>query len=113
SWRWLRDAMVASGRREFAAWEKLDDVIATLASRVPALKRVAEAAPPAAFRMAGEKIPRQPHRYSGRTAMLANIDVSEPKPPEDADSALSFSMEGNPDQPPSALIPFAWSPGWN
>jgi NADH-quinone oxidoreductase subunit G len=22
-------------------------------------------------------------------------------------------MEGNPDQPPSALIPFAWSPGWN
>jgi NADH-quinone oxidoreductase subunit G len=22
-------------------------------------------------------------------------------------------MEGNPDQPPSALIPFFWSPGWN
>jgi len=22
-------------------------------------------------------------------------------------------MEGNPEQPPSALIPFFWSPGWN
>jgi NADH-quinone oxidoreductase subunit G len=63
--------------------------------------------------MAGEKIARQPHRYSGRTAMLANIDVSEPKPPDDSDSPLAFSMEGNPDQPPSPLIPFFWAPGWN
>jgi NADH-quinone oxidoreductase subunit G len=113
SWRWLRDGVVAGGRREFAAWETLDDVIAALVNRQPALKGVAEAAPPATFRMAGEKIPREPYRYSGRTAMLAQINVSEPKPPDDVDSPLSFSMEGNPDQPPSALIPFAWSPGWN
>ena len=113
SWRWLRDAMVASGRHEFAAWQKLDDIITTLTTRVPELKGVAGAAPPATFRMAGEKIPRQPHRYSGRTAMLANKDVNEPKPPEDADAPLSYSMEGYPDEPPSALIPFAWSPGWN
>jgi NADH-quinone oxidoreductase subunit G len=39
--------------------------------------------------------------------------VHEPKPPDDPDSPLSFSMEGNPDQPPSALLPFFWSPGWN
>jgi NADH-quinone oxidoreductase subunit G len=45
--------------------------------------------------------------------MLANIDVNEPPPPDDPDSPLSFSMEGNPDQPPSPLIPFFWSPGWN
>jgi NADH-quinone oxidoreductase subunit G len=45
--------------------------------------------------------------------MLANINVSEPRPPDDPDSALSYSMEGSPDQPPSALIPFAWSHGWN
>jgi NADH-quinone oxidoreductase subunit G len=113
SWRWLRDGMLAAGRREFAAWQKLDDVIATLTSQLPALARVADAAPLSTFRMAGEKFPRQPHRYSGRTAMLANIDVSEPKPPDDPDSPLSYSMEGNPDQPPSPLIPFAWSPGWN
>ena len=42
--------------------------------------------------------------------MLVNINVSEPKTPEDPDSPLSFSMEGTPDQPPAALIPFFWSP---
>ncbi len=113
SWRWLRDGMVAAGRREFAAWQKLDDVVDSLTAELPVLARIKAAAPPASFRMAGEKIPRQPHRYSGRTAMLAQIDVNEPKPPDDPDSALSFSMEGNPDQPPSALIPFFWAPGWN
>ena len=113
SWRWLRDGMVAAGRHEFAAWEKLDDVMAALVSDIPALARVAESAPPSSFRMAGEKVPREPQRYSGRTAMLAHINVSEPKPPDDSDSPLSYSMEGSPNQPPSALIPFAWAPGWN
>jgi NADH-quinone oxidoreductase subunit G len=113
SWRWLRDIFVSAGRRELEAWETLDHVIQTLAAEMPELARVADAAPPADFRMAGDKIPREPHRYSGRTAMNANSNVSEPKPPPDPDSPLSFSMEGNPDQPPSALIPFAWSPGWN
>lgn len=113
SWRWLRDAMVSAGRQEFSVWENLDAILAALARDLPELASVAEAAPPAGFRMAGARIPREPHRYSGRTAMLVNIDVSEPKPPDDPDSPLSYSMEGNPDQPPSALIPFAWSPGWN
>jgi len=113
SWRWFRDAMVDAGRQEFAAWENLDHVIASMAAEFPALAGTTETAPSAAFRMAGAKVPREPHRYSGRTAMLANINVSEPKPPSDLDSPLSFSMEGSPDQPPSALVPFAWSPGWN
>ena len=62
---------------------------------------VTRAAPSADFRIAGEKIPREPHRYSGRTSMLANISVHEPKPPDDPDSPLSFSMEGTPG--PAAL----------
>jgi NADH-quinone oxidoreductase subunit G len=45
--------------------------------------------------------------------MLANISIHEPKPAEDPDSPLAFSMEGNPNQPPGALIPFFWAPGWN
>src|SRR5205814_5737295 len=65
------------------------------------------------FRIAGSKIPREPHRYSGRTAMLADVTVHEPKPPDDPDSPLSFSMEGTPKQPPPPLIPFFWSPQWN
>jgi NADH-quinone oxidoreductase subunit G len=113
SWRWLRDAMITAARSGPETWQSLDNIIAAIGSGFPELKSIANAAPPATFRMAGEKIPREPHRYSGRTAMLAHINVSEPKPTDDSDSALSYSMEGNPDQPPAALIPFAWAPGWN
>jgi NADH-quinone oxidoreductase subunit G len=59
------------------------------------------------------KIAREPNRYSGRTSMLANISVHEPKPPDDPDSALAFSMESGPESAPSPLIPFFWAPGWN
>jgi NADH-quinone oxidoreductase subunit G len=113
SWQWLLDAMAAAGRRESTAWKHIDDVIAAMATEIPALAQVPRAAPSASFRMAGEKVPREPERSSGRTAMLANISVHEPKPPEDPDTPLSFSMEGTPGQPPGALIPFFWSPGWN
>ncbi|MCL4850269.1 MAG: NADH-quinone oxidoreductase subunit NuoG [Bryobacteraceae bacterium] len=102
SWRWLA-----------TSWSVLDEVVAAIGESMPELQRIREVAPSAAFRIAGEKIPRAPERYSGRTAMLANIDVSEPKPPEDADSALAFSMEGTGKQPPPSLLPYFWSPGWN
>jgi len=103
SWRWLKPD----------GWQNLDDVLTALSRALPELAPASYAAPSAAFRIAGAKIPRSPHRESGRTAALVNINISEPKTPEDPDSALSFSMEGTPDQPPAALIPFFWSPGWN
>jgi NADH-quinone oxidoreductase subunit G len=103
SWRWLKPDH----------WNNLDDALAALAQALPELAAVRDAAPSSKFRMAGAKIPRSPHRESGRTSVLVNIDISEPKPPDDPDSALSFSMEGTPDQPPAALIPFFWSPSWN
>jgi NADH-quinone oxidoreductase subunit G len=103
SWRWLR----------LDHWHALDDVVAAMCRALPELAVARDAAPSAAFRIAGAKIPRSPHRESGRTAVLVNIDVSEPKPPDDPDSPLSFSMEGTLDKPPGALIPFFWSPGWN
>ena len=103
SWRWLGQA----------SWKNLDDVLAAMATALPQLAPARNAAPLATFRMAGAKIPRSPHRASGRTAILANVTVSEPKPPNDPDSPLAFSMEGAPIHPPGALIPFVWSPGWN
>ncbi|HUB78548.1 MAG TPA: NADH-quinone oxidoreductase subunit NuoG [Bryobacteraceae bacterium] len=103
SWRWLKPDH----------WLDLDEVLVAIARALPALAAVPSAAPPAKFRIAGARIPRSPHRESGRTAVLVNIDVSEPAPPSDPDSPLSFSMEGTPEQPPAALIPFFWSPGWN
>jgi len=113
SWRWVIELMRAAGRREADAWRNLDAMVAAAAQGIPALAKITEAAPAASFRKLGEKIPRSPQRYSGRTAMLANINVSEPKPPDDPDSALAFSMEGYPDQPPASLTPFFWTPGWN
>jgi NADH-quinone oxidoreductase subunit G len=103
SWRWLADP----------AWLSLDHVVKALAESLPVFARIVEAAPPATFRMDGARIPRSPHRSSGRTAILANISVHEPAPPVDPDSPLNFSMEGTPAQPPAALVPFFWSPGWN
>jgi NADH-quinone oxidoreductase subunit G len=103
SWRWLKPDR----------WQNLDDALAALSKALPELAPAAYAAASAKFRIAGAKIPRSPHRESGRTAALVNINISEPKMPGDPDSALSFSMEGTPDKPPAALIPFFWSPGWN
>jgi NADH-quinone oxidoreductase subunit G len=103
SWRWLRPEY----------WQGLDDVLEAMPRAIPSLAAVRSVAPSAAFRISGSKVPRSPHRESGRTAVLVNIDVSEPAPPGDPDSPLAFSMEGTPEQPPAALIPFFWSPGWN
>ncbi len=113
SWRWIRDMMLASGRSEAENWQGMDDVITALAGEIPVFKAVPETAPRSDFRIVGQKVPRQPHRYSGRTAMHANIDVSEPETTKDPDSPLSFSMEGYEGQPPSSLITHFWAPHWN
>jgi NADH-quinone oxidoreductase subunit G len=113
SWRWLHDISLAAERLPGGAWLSLDGVIASLVHEHPALQPVAEVAPPADFRIAGQRVARQLRRYTGRTATLANLTVHEPKPPEDPDSPLSYSMEGFAGQPPSPLITQFWSPGWN
>jgi NADH-quinone oxidoreductase subunit G len=63
--------------------------------------------------MLSAKIPRQTLRYSGRTAMNAQLAVSEQGVSQDHDSPLAFSMEGRQELPPSSLVPFYWTPGWN
>jgi NADH-quinone oxidoreductase subunit G len=113
SWRWLRDVMVAAGRSDAADWQIVDDVMAALARQMPAFEAIPEIASLAGFRIVGQKIPRQPHRYTGRTAMHADADVNEPQPPPDPDSPLAFSMEGYEGQPPAPLITRYWTPHWN
>ena len=68
SWRWLRDLMAAAGRTGIAAYRSFDDVVSAMAEAVPIFRSLPEAAPNAAYRMIGGKIPRQSHRFSGRTA---------------------------------------------
>jgi NADH-quinone oxidoreductase subunit G len=113
SWRWLTEVLISSGRKEAASWENIEDITSALGQTWPVFAPVTAAAPPASFRMAGQKIPRQPHRYSGRTAMTANMSINEPKQPEDMDSPLAFSMEGYEGIPPAPLITRFWAPGWN
>ncbi|MEW6612652.1 MAG: NADH-quinone oxidoreductase subunit NuoG [Pseudomonadota bacterium] len=113
SWRWLRDLGAAAGDARAAAWQNLDDVIAACAEALPQFAPITQVAPSARFRIAGMKLEREPHRYSGRTAVLADLTVHEPKPPQDPDSPLSFTMEGYYGPEPAPLIPFFWAPGWN
>ncbi len=113
SWRWLVDLMRATANRPVPEWKDFDQIVAALATALPTFKPVIQAAPGADFREIGGRIPRQSYRYSGRTAILADVSVHEPKPPEDPDSPLAFSMEGYHGQPPAALIPRFWAPRWN
>ncbi len=114
SWRWAEDISAALGRhQEGSGPSSFDRVSGACAASIPALAAIVDAAPPADFRIDQQKVPRESHRYSGRTAMHANLSVFEPEPPRDVDSALAFSMEGYPGQPPPALIPRFWAPGWN
>ena len=126
SWRWLRaigqqldessEARIA-GRPSVngpGSWNDLDDAIAATASAIPALAAIVKAGPSASLRVLGQKIPRQPERYSGRTAMQAHLTVHEPTPAVDPDSPLAFSMEGYRGEAlPSPVIPQFWAPRWN
>ena len=120
SWRWIRDLAAASLRPDLkgmAGWKDLDDVVCAMAGWSQSFRRLTEVAPPAGYRPAGQKIPRQTFRVTGRTALrpLPMLDdpMHEPKPPDDPDSPLAFSMEGYQGQPPSPLINRYWAPGWN
>lgn len=107
SWRWLGHLIPEP------SWTSLDDVVQALAEAEPVFAPILQIAPLADYRIHGERIPRQPHRYSGRTAMNANQSVHEPQPPADPDTPLAFSMEGFHKQPPPELVSRYWAPGWN
>ncbi len=107
SWQWLTSVM------ENSQWRHHDALTAACASTFSDLAAIIQAAPGADYTVKGSKIPRQPHRYSGRTAMHANIKVSEPGQPHDLETPFAFSMEGDSAQVPPALLPVIWAPGWN
>ncbi len=113
SWRWISELMRLRNHELSGKWNDLNDVLRAVADGDPLFSPILEIAPLEGFRIVGQKIPRQPHRYSGRTAMQANVSVHEPKPPDDPDAPLTFSMEGYKGRPPSSLIPRFWAPGWN
>ncbi|WP_313741367.1 NADH-quinone oxidoreductase subunit NuoG [Pseudomonas sp.] len=112
-WRWMH-ALRATLLNKPVDWTQLDHVTEACAQVNPQLAGIVAAAPSAAFRIKGLKLAREPLRYSGRTAMRADISVHEPRTPQDKDTAFAFSMEGySGSAEPRQQVPFAWSPGWN
>ena len=110
SWKWLSDissAIKGSKKQNF------DSIVNEISNQYPVLEKIKDVAPGANYREGGMRIPRQTQRFSGRAALQANINVSEPKPPQDVDTALAYSMEGSKAMPPAELTSYYWSPGWN
>lgn len=114
SWRWLyliHDYYINYFRKNTL---NIDHVIDAIIYYFPKLVKIKQASPDASFRIYGQKLARAPHRYSGRTAIYANVDVHEPYISQDADTMFSFSMEGNHNvQSSHKQVAFAWAPGWN
>ena len=113
AWLWLLACMKELEHPAAEGLQHFDDICRACSSRIVSLAGITAAAPDHAFRNLGQKIPRQPHRYSGRTAMRADVSVHEPKQAEDEESPLAYSMEGLNRSQPGSLLPFVWSPGWN
>ncbi|MEQ5816388.1 NADH-quinone oxidoreductase subunit NuoG [Marinobacter sp. NFXS11] len=113
SWRWLHGLSANLGG-DTPGDITLDEVTAACSRACADLEMITAAAPDARFRIEGLRLAREPHRYSGRTSMRANQNVSEPRVPQDPDTALAFSMEGYSGfRHPHQQVPFAWAPGWN
>ena len=113
SWQWLSELGRVLGVTGFNELQHFDQVEQACSQDIAALSEITAAAPDHQFRNRGLKIPRQPTRYSGRTAMRADVSVHEPKQPVDEETPLSFSMEGLSVGLPSSLMSYNWSPGWN
>jgi len=113
SWQWILDMLSTVEMPQGRSWKTLYDISSSMAEELDAFSAVPMAAPGPDYRETGQKIARQSHRYSGRTSMNADKTMHEPKPPEDQDSPLSFSMEGFHGVTRSSLAPRYWSPGWN
>ncbi|MHB9037172.1 MAG: NADH-quinone oxidoreductase subunit NuoG [Armatimonadota bacterium] len=108
AWSVLQDL---GGTRQ---WASYGDVLAELALAMPEFEKAVEAAEPFYWRTdAGQKVARESHRCTGRTAKDANMSIHEPQPPDDSGTPFAFSMEGTQNPPPPSLIPRFWYPGWN
>ena len=113
-WKWIDGIMSAPGRTPNGPVRPTpDSIIRDLARMIPLFAPATDLVPSGGSGLPGQKVPRQSHRFSGRTAMSAHRSVHEDKPPEDPDSPLAFSMEGASGDPPAPLIARYWAPGWN
>jgi len=112
SYEWISEIAKKADRADLN-WQSIAEL--TDVCDQEALNGVKEASVDANYRVENQfKLPRQTHRYSGRTAMFADQSVHEPKTAEDRETPFSYSMEGeNPGDQDGSTIPYVWTPGWN
>ncbi|MDR0780601.1 MAG: molybdopterin-dependent oxidoreductase, partial [Pseudomonadales bacterium] len=93
--------------------KKTEEITAQIAAALPGGAVLTQLTPGMDYTFAGLRAPRQHHRYSGRTAMRANLSVHEPKQEQDEDGIMNYSMEGVPPLKDAAVFSSPWAPGWN
>ncbi|MEX2468404.1 MAG: NADH-quinone oxidoreductase subunit NuoG [Pseudohongiellaceae bacterium] len=103
AWLWLTPDNIS----------RVDDLIELCSAQLARFGKLDDLLPDVSQFVSGMKVPRQSHRYSGRTAMRANINVHEGRQPQDDQSLLAFSMEGVSPLKNAAILGQAWAPGWN
>ncbi len=103
AWRWL-----SVGKEQ-----SVEGVLNACAESAKSLAGLKDLLPHLAISAEGVKVPRQSHRYSGRTAMKANLNVHEPKQPTDEESVMAFSMEGVSPLRDATVLASSWAPQWN
>jgi NADH-quinone oxidoreductase subunit G len=113
SWKWLWKMQLEKMQTPNERDPYPEEILEKLETTLSQFTGIMNVSPRHNYTIHGERIPREPHRYSGRTAMNANLNVSEAKSLQDDDSPFSFTMEGYKGIPPSGMTPFFWSPGWN
>jgi NADH-quinone oxidoreductase subunit G len=99
--RWLADG------------KKVYELTAALKPLLPNGQLLDKLTPGHDYTFAGARAPRQPHRYSGRTALRAHINVHEPKQEQDEEGIMNFSMEGVAPLRDAKVFSNPWAPGWN
>lgn len=112
-WKWMQILSKNTIKNPLSKLNDIFDYSEAIENDYPIFKGLAKNITPLNFREGAQKIAREPHRYSGRTAMHANKTIHEPTPPLDKESPMSFTMEGFQGTPSAPLTPFFWSPGWN
>jgi NADH-quinone oxidoreductase subunit G len=68
SWKWLVDFIQIRESDHSYSWNRLDDIVESLANELPVFSKLTKYMPDADFRMLNTKIPRQTMRYSGRAS---------------------------------------------
>ncbi|QJC38695.1 NADH-quinone oxidoreductase subunit NuoG [Enterobacteriaceae endosymbiont of Donacia fulgens] len=112
SWKWLYK--IYAKLNNLNKKITLDEIIKKCEECIPILNGIHLASYYSNYKIYNRKFARSSIRFSGRTSILSNNNVHEPKQPEDKDTIFNFSMEGNYNSNIKCnQIPFLWSPGWN